>query len=495
MSLDLMNRRRHADLVKAAEITVEAMNEGLHPNAALIKAAQELDLNAKEVALVSHAVNNSATVSHLANSEGKDKAGPFTLTDADEVVGQLFPQQDEEKAHNQAEPGKRPSDAEMESPNDLDPTAVAKKTAAAEGSYDDVQFYTVDPVDHAKVAAEAFALPGTQLSGRTVVTVGLDKFAAVHEFTVTANQIKVALDNSGTVDCSRLSSNPYLQLRNVKVAIEHARGEYTAARDAAFATLSKLAEAFRRTDALSFARVELLAKHAGCDADTLEVIYTMAALASIGQKRAGAMKVASHVRVPCSLREHALVQDCLRVETMWKRAADCLAAQHDAELRLQVSSAAVHAVVTKQAGEGKKDDGIVGVSGDHIKGTADALTNFSAWATGRDSADADSHSAFLGKVTGDYTEGENVEHPLDLASRQRLGNVTGAANFNTLFDDEFIAGQPIPDVVKAYNRVITAKPDIDPSTAAALVKEQLARGGGMDSDTLIRLKKDYRSKE
>lgn len=494
MTLELMSRRRHADLIKAAEVTVEAMNDGLHPNAALLKAAKELDLNAKEVALVSHAVNNSATVSHLANSEGKDKAAPFTLTNADEVSQQLFPQQNEEKAHNEVEPGKRPTDKDLESPIDLDPAAVAKKTAAAEDSYSDTQFYVEDPRDHAKIAREAFALPGAALAGRTVVTVGLDKVAVAREFTETANQIKVALDNSTTVDCSRLSSNPYLQLRNVKVAIEHARGEYTAARDAAFVTLAKLAEAFRRTDAPSFARIELLAKHAGCDPDTLEVIFTMGALAPAGQKRAGAMKIASHLRAPCSPREHALVQDCLLVETMWKRAADCLAAQHDAELRFEQASAAVHALM-KQGGDDKGPDTGVALAGDHVKGTSEALSSFPAWATGRDSADADTHSQFIGKVTGDYTEGEKVEHPLDLGARQRLGNVTGAANFNTLFDDEFIAAQPIPDVVAAYNKVIAAKPDIDPSTTAALVKEQLARGGSIDSDTLIRLKKDYRSKE
>ena len=44
MTLELMSRRRHADLIKAAEVTVEAMNDGLHPNAALLKAAKELDL-------------------------------------------------------------------------------------------------------------------------------------------------------------------------------------------------------------------------------------------------------------------------------------------------------------------------------------------------------------------------------------------------------------------------------------------------------------------
>lgn len=486
MNTNLMSRRRHAELVKAAEATVEGMNAGLHPNTALMKAAQECNLNSKEVALVSHAVNNSATVSHLANSEGKDKAGPFVLTNADEVTQQLFPQQEEEQADNQAEPGKKPRGKDVESPLTLDPEARKKKLAAAAASYSDTGIYVEERSNHAKVAAEAFCGgPRGAMVGRQIVSVGLNKFDQDADFNLVASQIKTALDNSSSVDCSRLTSNPYLQLRNIKVAVEVARGEYTDARDTAFTTLAKLAEAFRRTDAPAFGRIELLAKHAGCDQDTLDVIYTMGALAPVGHKRAGAMKVAAHVTLTCSPREKALVDDCLRVETMWKRAADCLAAQHDTEAWLKTATEAVHALMSKKA-EGD-------FLGSHIQGTSKGLTDFPAWTVGQKEGGPD--EGFISKVTGDYKEDEKVEHPLSLAGRQRLGNVTGAANFNTLFDDEFIAGQPIPDVVKAYNKVIAAKPDIDSSTAAALVREQLARGGGMDSDTLIRLKKDYRSKE
>lgn len=485
MTLDLMSRRRHADLVKAAEATVEGMNSGLHPNAALMKAAKELDLNSKEVALVSHAVNNSATVSHLANSEGKDKAGPFVLTNADEVTQQLFPQQEEEQAHNQVEPGKKPTDKDVESPTKLDPLARKKKTAAAEDSYRDNGFYGTPTVDHVKVAREAFALDRGVLVGRQVISIGLNKFAQDADFAKTATEIRDALDQSCTVDCSRLTSNPYLQLRNIKVAAEHARGEYTDARDRAFGTLAKLAEAFRRTDAPAFARIELLAKHAGCSEDTLDAIYTMGALAPAGHKRAGAMKVAANIRVPCAPREHALVQDCLLVETMWKRAADCLAAQHDAETWYKTAAAAVDRLVKQADGSN--------FLGEHVKDTSGNIANFPAWTVGKEKVDTESD--FLGKVTGDYKEDEEVKHPLDLAGRQRLGNAAGATNFNSLFDDEFIAGQPIPAVVKAYNAVIAAKPNVDPSTVTALVREQLARGGGgMDSDTLIRLNKDYGKK-
>jgi hypothetical protein len=485
VNIDLMSRRRHTDLIKAAEITVSGMNDGLHPNAALMKAAQELDLNAKEVALVSHAVNNSATVSHLANTEGKDKAGPFVLTNADEVTQQLFPQQEEEEAHNQTEPGKRPEGKTLESPLNLDPLVQKKKLAAALDSYSDTGFYGAPEINHAKVAREAFALERGPLVGRQIVSIGLNRFEHTADFAKSAAEIRDALDQSCVVDCSRLPQNPYLQLRNIKVAVEHARGQYVEARDAAFGALSKLAEAFRRTDAPAFARIELLAKHAGCGQDTLDAVYTMAALAPIGHKRAGAMKLAAHVQVPCSPRENTLIQHCLLTETMWKRAADCLAAQHDAETWLKTASAAVHDLV-KRSDESN-------FLGEHIKGTSSNIADFPNWAVGK--TDGSPDTDFVGKVTGDWKEDADVKHPLNLASRQRLGNASGATNFNSLFDDEFIAGQPIPDVVKAYNKVIAAKPDIDATTVAALVKEQLARGGGIDSDTLIRLKKDYRSKE
>ena len=495
MTLELMSRRRHADLIKAAEVTVEGMNSGLAPNAALIKAAKELDLNSKEVALVSHAVNNSATVSHLANTKGNDKAAPFVLTNADEVTQELFPQQDEEQAHNQTEPGKRPSEKDLESPINLDPQAQKKKLAAAQGSYEDTGFYVDDNRDHAGTMKAAFEIDGATAlrAGRTVIKVGFQKFSMDRDFAASVAQIRDALDRSATLDCSRLSSNPYIQLRNLKIAVEHARGEYVAARDTAFGSLAKLAEEFRRTDAPSFARVELLAKHAGCDQDTLDVVFTMAALEAVGHKRAGAMKVASHVQLPRTPRENTLVQDCLQLEKMWKRASNCLAAQGEAEIWEKQATEIVGNLVSgkplvKQADDSKSD-----FLGSHIREGSKGIADFPAWTVGQ--KETSTEGDLLGQATGDYSEKEEVKHPLSLAARQRVGNAAGAVNFNSMFDDEFIAGHPMPDVLKAYNKVIAAKPDIDPSTAAALVREQLARGGGIDSDTLIRLKKDYRNKE
>ena len=332
MSMELMGQRRHADLIKAAESTIDKINDGAHPNDALMKSAQEHDLNSKEVALVSGTVNNALTVSHLADSEPEQKADPFVITNADEVSQQLFPDldSDEKQTHNDIEPGKKPTDDDVESPNSLDPQDQQKKMASAStisgprtwveedyldhGSYMDAEPTTSD-AELIKTAREAFGVDDQAMAGgRMKVAADLSNGVSVDvdwgTGDRTAEHAKRAMEEGHAADCGRMVSDPYIQLRNLKVACDEARTRYDSARTDAYSQLEKVAEEFRRTDAPSFARVSALAKRAGVSPATLEVVFNAGQLDRFGHNNAQ-VKLASAGVVTCTPREMVITGESL----------------------------------------------------------------------------------------------------------------------------------------------------------------------------------------
>src|SRR6056297_1790772 len=89
--MEMMSDGRHRVLVKAAEDTMDEIEQGVDPTSALTKVAKAVDLNSNEVKLVADQVNNALTVSHLAESEDTEKDSPFPLTNASTVQDELFP--------------------------------------------------------------------------------------------------------------------------------------------------------------------------------------------------------------------------------------------------------------------------------------------------------------------------------------------------------------------------------------------------------------------
>jgi hypothetical protein len=473
MTIELMGNRRHAELIKAAEETIDGIGDGLAPNAALMKSAKEHDLNSKEVALVSSTVNNALTVSHLADSEPEQKADPFVITNADEVSQQLFPEEKGEKPQNGIEPGKKPTDDDVESPLELDPQAQAKKASEmrmigtpkapsnlAEDAYLDYGDYhdaDVDGSGHVKTAREAFALEGDpNRAGRMKVAADLSH--------------GVSTDGEG-----RLTQDPYIHLRNLKVACDEARTRYDAARTEAYCQLEKIAEDFRRTDAPSFAKVAALAKRAGVTPATINVIFTAGQLDRFGHTNQQ-IKLASHGVVVCTHHEMGYVEKVSQLETMWKQAAHCLAAKDEVERRTTEAEAQIHKIAQINAGE-------------YAAKAEQTLGEFPSLATGAGSEDM---YDMIGDAAGTSTD-KDVEYdelPLPNAARQRLENVSAQGSFSSMLDDDYIASRPMPEIVKAYNAAIQAtRGKLPPEQLKAAVKRQLAGGEDLDLETMSSLEK------
>ena len=478
--MQLMGPRRHQTLVKAAEAVFDYVGQGDTPTAALSKSAKEHDLNAKEVALVSNTVNNASTLSHLAESEPDEKGAPFALSNADAVIGELFPDLEGKQTLNDPEPGKKPEGEDVESPISLDPQDQKAKTArerapraptlADPESYIDSGVYhdvMDDGLHHVKVAAEAFATGFVEPEVRTTLDVGLDGITSARD--VHGNP-KYADEYAG-----RLVGNPYTHIRKLEKTADEARTRYSAARDAAFTKLAGVIETFRRTDSPSFARVETLAKHAGVDPGTVDVVWVSGDLDRVGHRRGGQAKIAG-ATVTCSPHEKTALDGIVELERLWKHAAHCAAAKSEVDERVQALSADLAKIAADTDASGA------------IKTLTSSIDTLPGEILGQGQ---DVIGDPFGTQSDSPEEYSDAKSPMPTGSRQRISNSAAGADFASLLDDEYIAARPITDIVQAYNAAIgSTSKQLPPSMIRRLVKEQLATGEDLDVQTLVNLNKD-----
>src|SRR5690554_6365924 len=81
-------------LLSAVEKTAELVNDGEHPNDAVVKAAQECGLRPGDIATVVRAYNTGRTTRQRLSGEGLwEKAADFELADTATVLERLYPDQ------------------------------------------------------------------------------------------------------------------------------------------------------------------------------------------------------------------------------------------------------------------------------------------------------------------------------------------------------------------------------------------------------------------
>jgi hypothetical protein len=234
-----MSETRQQHLIKCAEDCIGLMNLGVEPNAALLKAAKDGELNSNEVALVSHAVNNSKTLSVLANAAPEDKDKPFPLTNAEVVAGDLY--------------SIKPS---VDSP---EPVTQKKEAAAA-----------------SRVVGNYLAVGhGEDLSARLRAVMGA---AAPEE---TFSKIALVLDTetlSARVEVTgkgRLLGTKNQKLAQLRDIIDEARVRLTSDTTAAAHALTKIAEDLRRTDAPAYVKVAEIAAGMGAGTEVLQLVASV----------------------------------------------------------------------------------------------------------------------------------------------------------------------------------------------------------------------------
>ncbi len=478
MSNKLMSDERQEFLVKCAEQTIELMNIGVTPNAALTKVAKDAELNSKEVALVSHAINNSKTLSVLATSEDKDKDKPFTITNAELVNQNLYDA--DPKVDAAASKDEKAADKEADKP--VGQQFKNKKEAAALSCQEASSYLDADPVDHA--SAFRAAVGTDEVVHRSM------KCAAVidHE----TGEASFTIENED----ARETHNPYHKLASIRIQAEEASLLYTHARQQAMDGIDKLANEFRRMDSPAFDRVETAAILAGVDPQTPEIIYEMAELSKLGHKRAGVVKTAGEFRM--SQREATLSNVMCDINEAWIKAANALTVKHILDEAHQVVSQKIAQYLEKvsAAKSDKPDKEPSGIT-PHLKDVGDQATRLSVGLSSvpEQLSGADFHGKskaidLLQSASGDYGDGPEYEQPNKTPNgvefRQELNGVDTRGKIDNLLQDEFIRQHPIQDVVSAYNRALSVNPNLGHAELSSLVKQDLAAGGAVPLDTLLR---------
>jgi hypothetical protein len=441
-SLNPMSDDRQQHLVKCAEDVIGLMNVGVKPDAALLKVAKDEALNTNEVTLVSRAINNSKTLSHLASAKADEKGAPFTLTNA-ELVNQQLNDKDP------VVPGKEKS-LESERKSDLD----KKKEAAASSLFDD-GFY-LDPVqdDHAAKFREACG-KADQLQQRKVASVVIDE------------DLSVSFENG---------EDATAKLAHLKSQADQARTNYAKAHETAIVAVEKFASAFLVPAAPNFARIEKLAQYHGCAQEILDTAYALAGLDRWKVKRASGEKLAGLIEA--SPVETELVDVALRAETLLKEAASWLALKehlteaHDeilAGLKKQAEADLSSSVERASKDISELPDAVMGHGVDR-KGISDLLGSAAG------SSPAETAPSF----------NEPDKTPLPINSRQELANTDGRLSIEHLLGDPYIGAHPLQNVVAAFNRAQSVNPGLGQSELASLVRQDLASEGGVPLDTLLR---------
>lgn len=432
--LPSMSDARQDALIKCAERTIELMNAGVHPNAALLKVAKDEQLNDKEVVLVSAAVNNSKAVSQLVNAEKpEDKEKPFLLTNAEVVNQNLY----------EAEPTVGKGEKQLAAEN--------KKEAAARSNIED-GYYLDDSEPASATNLDAFfgvdtARPQAKVAALTV-----------------SDDLKIDV-TSGLFARAKLAA--------VKRAAGEASEAATAAQDAANVAYGKVATLMRRADAPRWNEVEKIARVLGVSDDGLDYIFNLAKLASFGHTRDNT-KVAGVVECTRAVKDVADL--ALQAESFDKRAAACLdvvnhlLGEHDrAEAKLAADAGAEEAVNHVSTEIGELPDKLTGAAFHNSK-AVDLL------GAATDSA-------------GEAPQFDANHPPLGAGTRQEAANIGGRTAIEKMMADDFIGHHPVTDVVAAFNRASSANPNLGEAELHALVKQDLASGGNVPLDTLSRVAK------
>ncbi len=479
MSEKLMPDIRQEFLVKCAEQSIELMNIGVEPNAALAKVAKDAELNSKEVALVSHAINNSKTLSVLANSDSKDKDKPFSLTNAELVNQNLYAA--DPMVDSEADKAETAANKEADKPVGQI-LSKNKKEAAELSRVEQDSYLDVDPVDHAAAFRTATGTdPVTHLAIKVAATID-------HE----TGEASFTVEN----EASREAHNPYHKLAGIRIQAEEASVIYTRARQDAMDGIDKLAHEFRRMDAPAFDRVEVAALLSGVDPQTPEIIYEMAELARVGHKRAGVIKTAGEFTM--SQREASLSNVMRGIDEAWVKAANALAVKNillDAhEAVSQKIAAHLEKVSAAKSDKPEKESGGIAP---HLKDVGDQAMRLSVGlgSVPEQLSGADFHGKskavdLIQAASGDYGDGPEYDQPnktpMGLDFRQEMNGADTRGKIDSLLQDEFIRHHPIQDVVSAYNRALSVSPNLGHAELSSLVKQDLAAGGAVPLDTLLR---------
>lgn len=458
MSYRPMSSQREEHLTKCAEQVIELMNVGVEPNAALKKIAVDEELTDKEVSLVSHSVNNAKTVAWLQAVKPEDKDKPFPLTNAELVNKDLY----EAYPVLPSERDKDKKDRDEGADDDM----AAKKVAALKTHIETRNFMDIPDVFSTTYEKDTYA-PGVEKvavelteDGSYSVKTSVDRFGRTGEGPVTEVDIVP-------------------KLARLKDVAEEARVRSTQAQELVMKTAEEVVTELSRSGASTFGFIQKSASHVS--SEVFDLVWGLTNFESIGQTRTvGQRKVAGLTRA-----DVAIVGKLMVIDEQVKVAGEYSAIhEHMSDEYDTLTKAVKLARFAKQAGEVK---GSLGKG--HIASFAAEAANLPADMLGSD-YDRESAVNMLGSVGGSTGDAPEYEQGvLNSQDRQNIQNLNSRKEVEELMNDEYASKHPVQDVLAAYNRARAANPRLGRPQMVSIVRHDLASGGQVPLDTLLRASK------
>jgi hypothetical protein len=452
MPESLMSEARHECLIKAAEETIGLMNIGVDGNAALAKVAEDSDLNDHEVEIVAHAINNSKQLAHLQSSKPEDRENAFPLVDPKAV-----------KVH-QEEPT---TNADVETGNRYGSQDTPSQSA-------EDRFEGNDALDIQKEVSKEASVQDFRTAGTKV-----DHAAALREGWG-LQQAKVA---QAQVKPNQDVWAPFRKLSGDAHVLQDASRAILELREAAEGVLAKLAYELRRTDAPKWAGIEKAAAASGVSSDTIDLVYNTAGLEKFGEARADLTKTASD-RIFVSAREAAIVELCVRADTIIKEAGELVATRDAAQN--SSSAAELDLLGVKTAGEAQSYAPGAFVEGGSIKFDPGAISKEFETAPQDILSPDNMMIAAGGKPTGAEAPELSYDNAVGQGFRQDVANIDARGQIEGLMKDDYIGGHELPEVIEAYNAAMSVNPNFGRAELVSYIRQHLATKGGVPLDLQIR---------
>ncbi len=425
---ELMDDRRHGQLIKAAEACIELMNIGIDPNAALRKVAKDNTMTDKEVYLVSHAVNNSKQLAHLQTAKAEDKEKPFPLTNAEEALGAASPAQLATMSEH--------SEQDAEQPDAIGIIQNLKKDAAAQ-TYSEKNSY------------------------RRISVSEEEKTASLADLRADWKLTKTALDDADL-------ANPYDSLNEVKFAISRMSEEAMQFRDAACDKLDKIAQAFLYSDPPDFATFEKAALSSGVTEELVDLIYD---LGPAGLELPRTKEKIASERMHVHPVIYGLVKDAENADQLWQASADREAVKAHLQNIVRVEEAKIAGILPEELSELSE---LGGEAKEQAGGAGDFL------GLGENPVES------ISQISHVPSSVESKPAELEHGTQQQLLNSRARSRIESLLADPYIGKHETPDVIDAYNQAISVNPNFGDAELMAYARQHLGTRGAVPLDLMIR---------
>jgi hypothetical protein len=221
----------------------------------------------------------------------------------------------------------------------------------------------------------------------------------------------------------------------------------------------------------------------GVSPETVDLVYAYGNLDRVNTKRANLQEKTARVHV--TPRMMTIVEHCVRADTLWKEAADYLAAKTILESRYADAQAKLAGGLDWAMGKNeqvKLDGSLEGV------GTALGTAPQSILGLGADPNAVVMNAAGLAKP-----EGFEANPMLDKTMRQDLANVDARGKLETLMQDHYISGHPLPEVIDAYNAAMSVNPQFGQAELTSYMRQHLASKGAVPLDLQVRASGGHRT--